>query len=35
MQRIADSAATRNMTPDADGPTNYTDFSQPLGLADV
>ncbi|CAN0447905.1 unnamed protein product [Pylaiella littoralis] len=30
---IADSAATCNMTPDADGLTNYRESSRPLGLA--
>ena len=30
---IADSAATCNMTPDADGLTNYRECSRPLGLA--
>ena len=34
MQYIADSAATCNMTPDADGLTNYRECSRPLGLAD-
>ena len=29
---IADSAATCNMTPDADGLTNYRECSRPLGL---
>ena len=33
MQYIADSAAICNMTPDADGLTNYRECSQPLGLA--
>ena len=33
MQYIADSAATCNMTPDADGLTNYRECSRPLGLA--
>ena len=33
MQYIADSAATRNMTPDADGLTNYRECNRPLGLA--
>ena len=33
MQYIADSAATSNMTPDADGLTNYRECSGPLGLA--
>ena len=33
VQYIADSAATCNMTPDADGPTNYRECSRPLGLA--
>ena len=32
MQYIADSAATSNMTPDADGLTNYRECSRPLGL---
>ena len=30
---IADSAATCNMTPEADGLTNYREYSRPLGLA--
>ena len=33
VQYTADSAATCNMTPDADGLTNYTECSRPLGLA--
>ena len=33
MQYIADSAATCNMTPDADGLTDYRECSRPLGLA--
>ena len=33
MQYIADSAATCNMTPDADGLTNYRECIRPLGLA--
>ena len=33
VQYIADSAATCNMTPDADGLTNYRACSRPLGLA--
>ena len=33
VQYIADSAATCNMTPDADGLTNYRKCSRPLGLA--
>ena len=33
MQYIADSAVTCNMTPDADGLTNYRECSQPLSLA--
>ena len=33
VQYIADSAATCNMTPDADGLTNYRECSSPLGLA--
>ena len=33
VQYIADSAATCNMTPDADGLTNYRERSRPLGLA--
>ena len=33
VQYIADSAATCNMTPDADGLTNYRECSKPLGLA--
>ena len=33
VQYIADSAATCNMTPDADGLTNHREFSRPLGLA--
>ena len=33
MQYIADSAATCNMTPDADGLANYRECSRPLGLA--
>ena len=33
VQYIADSAATCNMTPDADGLTNYRECSLPLGLA--
>ena len=33
MQYIADSAATCNMTPDADNLTNYRECSRPLGLA--
>ena len=33
VQYIADSAATCNMTPDADGLTNYRQCSRPLGLA--
>ena len=33
VQYIADSAATCNMTPDADGLTNYRECSRPLGLA--
>ena len=32
-QYIADSAATCNMTPDADGLTNYRECRRPLGLA--
>ena len=32
VQYIADSAATCNMTPDADGLTNYRECSRPLGL---
>ena len=32
MQYIADSAVTCNMTPDADGLTNYRECSRPLGL---
>ena len=32
-QYLADSAATCNMTPDADGLTNYRECSRPLGLA--
>ena len=35
VEYIADSAATRNLTPDADDSTNYTDFSRLLGLANV
>ena len=34
MQHIADSAVTRNMTPDTDSLTNYRECSQPLGLTD-
>ena len=34
VQYIADSAATCNITPDADGLTNYRECSRPLGLAD-
>ena len=33
VQYIADSAASRNMTPDADGLTHYRECSRPLGLA--
>ena len=33
VQYIADSAVTCNMTPDADGLTNYRECSRPLGLA--
>ena len=33
VQYIADSAATCNMTPDADGLTNYRKCGRPLGLA--
>ena len=33
VQYIADSTATCNMTPDADGLTNYRECSRPLGLA--
>ena len=33
VQYIADSAATCNMTPDADALTNYRECSRPLGLA--
>ena len=33
VQYIADSAATCNMTPDADDLTNYRECSQSLGLA--
>ena len=33
VQHIADSAATCNMTPDADGLTNYRECSRPLSLA--
>ena len=33
VQYIADSAATCNMTPDADGLTNYREYSKSLGLA--
>ena len=33
VQYIADSAAACNMTPDADGLTNYRECSRPLGLA--
>ena len=33
VQYIADSAATCNMTPDADGLTNYRECKGPLGLA--
>ena len=33
VQYIADSAATCNMTPDADGLTNYRECSRPLGVA--
>ena len=33
VQYIADSAATCNMTPDADDLTNYRECSRPLGLA--
>ena len=33
VQYIAGSAATCNMTPDADGLTNYRECSRPLGLA--
>ena len=33
VQYIADSAATCNMTPDADGLTNYRECRTPLGLA--
>ena len=33
-QYIADSGATCHMTPDADGLTNYREYSRPLGLAD-
>ena len=33
VQHIADSAATYNMTPDADGLINYRECSRPLGLA--
>ena len=33
VQYIADSAARCNMTPDADGLTNYRECSKPLGLA--
>ena len=33
VQYIADSAATCNMTPDADSLTNYRECSRPLGLA--
>ena len=33
VQYMGDSAATCNMTPDADGLTNYREYSRPLGLA--
>ena len=33
VQYIADSAAACNMTPDADGHTNYRECCRPLGLA--
>ena len=33
VQYIVDSAATCNMTPDADGITNYRECNRPLGLA--
>ena len=33
MHYIADSAATRNMTPNSDGLTCYRECSRPLGLA--
>ena len=33
MQYIADSVTTCNMTPDADGLTNYRDYSRPLNIA--
>ena len=33
VQYIADSAETCKTTPDADGLTNYREYSQPLGLA--
>ena len=33
MKYIADNATTCNMTPDADGLTNYRECSRPLGLA--
>ena len=33
VQYLADSVATCNMTPDADGLTNYQECSRPLGLA--
>ena len=33
VQNIADSAVTCDMTPDADGLTNFREFSRPLGLA--
>ena len=33
VQYISDSAATCNMTPDADGLTNYREYSRPLGFA--
>ena len=33
VQYIVDSAATCNMTPDAEGLTNYRECSRPLGLA--
>ena len=33
VQYIADSAATCNMTPDADGYANYRECSRPLDLA--
>ena len=34
-QYIADSGATCHMPPDADGLTNYREYSRPLGLEDM